>query len=129
MLCKYKGNVNETMQIKASFSEDGRHIIAGSENGSLYVWETNAAVTTTVSLSGIKRDRNAAYESIAVTTATPAIATVALFTPSAAVEASLTDAKTIMLYDEDEFAAASFLAADYTGKIQFWQRAPRLYWS
>lgn len=33
MNAKYKGFTNDTMQITASFSEDGRQIICGSENG------------------------------------------------------------------------------------------------
>jgi WD40 repeat protein len=36
--CKYKGVRNLSMQIKATFSEDGKYIICGSENGSIVVW-------------------------------------------------------------------------------------------
>lgn len=39
--CKYKGYVNVSSQIKASFSHDGKYIIAGSENQCIYVWKTN----------------------------------------------------------------------------------------
>lgn len=38
--CKYKGTVNESMQIKASMSEDGRYIICGSEIGRVLIWNT-----------------------------------------------------------------------------------------
>jgi WD40 repeat protein len=38
--CKYKGVVRESMQIKASFSEDGKFIICGSEDGTVAVWPT-----------------------------------------------------------------------------------------
>lgn len=39
--CKYKGYLNTSSQIKASFSHDGKYIIAGSENQCIYVWKTN----------------------------------------------------------------------------------------
>ncbi|OBZ91050.1 putative WD repeat-containing protein C3H5.08c [Choanephora cucurbitarum] len=37
----YKGLQNEAMQIKASFSDDGRYIISGSEDGCVYMWCTD----------------------------------------------------------------------------------------
>ncbi|XP_065182884.1 WD repeat-containing protein 44-like [Sycon ciliatum] len=40
MVCKYKGAVNRSSQIEASFSADGSHIITGSENGFVYLWRT-----------------------------------------------------------------------------------------
>lgn len=39
--CKYKGYLNASSQIKASFSHDGKYIIAGSENQCIYIWKTN----------------------------------------------------------------------------------------
>ena len=39
-ICKFKGLVNENMQIQASFSQDGERIISGSDNGQVYIWET-----------------------------------------------------------------------------------------
>lgn len=38
---KYKGIQNNSMQIKASFSDDGRYIICGSEDGCVYLWCTD----------------------------------------------------------------------------------------
>ncbi|KAF7115764.1 hypothetical protein CNMCM5793_003267 [Aspergillus hiratsukae] len=40
---KYRGNENTCSQIRASFSDDGKHIICGSEDRRAYVWPTGAA--------------------------------------------------------------------------------------
>lgn len=63
---KYKGVKNTQMQIKANFSEDGKHIVCGSENGGIVVWETQPPVTgtTLASLFGEKQDRNCCAEMI-----------------------------------------------------------------
>ncbi|KAF7161503.1 hypothetical protein CNMCM5623_007074 [Aspergillus felis] len=39
---KYRGNENTCSQIRASFSDDGKHIICGSEDRRAYVWPTGA---------------------------------------------------------------------------------------
>ena len=38
-LCKLKGVVNEELQIKGKFAEDGRLVICGSEDGTVAVWD------------------------------------------------------------------------------------------
>jgi WD40 repeat protein len=38
---KYKGIDNPVLQIRASFSDDGRYIICGSEDGCVYLWCTD----------------------------------------------------------------------------------------
>ncbi|EEB06520.1 WDR44 family WD repeat protein [Schizosaccharomyces japonicus yFS275] len=39
---KLKGHVNEQGQIKASFSDDMQHVICGSEDDQVYVWDVDA---------------------------------------------------------------------------------------
>ena len=38
--CKYKGNMNGNMQIRASCSPDFAYVICGSEDNSVYIWRT-----------------------------------------------------------------------------------------
>ncbi|CAO3617106.1 unnamed protein product [Cunninghamella echinulata] len=43
LIYKYKGLENSTMQIMATFSDDGRYIICGSEDNNIYMWPTGQA--------------------------------------------------------------------------------------
>jgi WD40 repeat protein len=45
LLCKLKGIVNLELQIKGKFSEDGRLVVCGSEDGHIAVWELPPEVT------------------------------------------------------------------------------------
>lgn len=38
---KFKGNVNDSSQIRATFSDDGRYVICGSEDNKAYIWTMN----------------------------------------------------------------------------------------
>lgn len=59
--CKYKGYVNMSSQIKASFSPDGQYIVSGSENQCIYIWKTHHDYSK---FSSVRRDRNDFWESI-----------------------------------------------------------------
>jgi len=58
--CKYKGYSNNSSQIRATFSHDGKYITAGSENQCVYLWRTN---TETNNLT-VRKDRNSYWEAI-----------------------------------------------------------------
>ncbi|KAJ6639179.1 WD repeat-containing protein 44 [Pseudolycoriella hygida] len=73
--CKYKGYSNVSSQIKASFSHDGKYIIAGSENQCIYIWKTNHDYSK---LSSVRRDRSDFWEGIKAHNAT---VTCAIFAP------------------------------------------------
>lgn len=53
--CKYKGYLNVSSQIKASFSHDGKYIIAGSENQCIYIWKTNHDYMKLSSVSNVEK--------------------------------------------------------------------------
>ncbi|EEB13937.1 WD repeat domain-containing protein, putative [Pediculus humanus corporis] len=74
--CKYKGYVNISSQIKASFSHDGKYIISGSENQCLYIWKTHHDYAK---FSSVRRDRNDFWEGIKVHNA---VVTCAVFAPN-----------------------------------------------
>ncbi|CAH1183885.1 unnamed protein product [Phaedon cochleariae] len=74
--CKYKGYVNTSSQIKASFSHDGKYIISGSENRDIYIWKTNHDYSK---FSSARRDRNDYWEAVK---AHNAVVTCAIFAPN-----------------------------------------------
>lgn len=82
VISKVKGAQNESMQIKASLSDDGKYIISGSESGAVYIWNRQ--------LSGERvRDkvlRNEMYETFHATAVPGAATVVAIFAPEAAVK-------------------------------------------
>nr|XP_023024459.1 WD repeat-containing protein 44 [Leptinotarsa decemlineata] len=74
--CKYKGYVNMSSQIKASFSHDGKYIVSGSENRDIYIWRTSHDYSK---FSSVRRDRNDFWEAIKAHNAT---VTCAIFAPN-----------------------------------------------
>ncbi|KAM7539630.1 hypothetical protein Aperf_G00000021643 [Anoplocephala perfoliata] len=78
-LCKYRGFLNETSQIRASFSSSGRYIISGSENCFFYIWRKQMDFLNISRFSSTRKDRNNCWEAIK---AHDAVVTVALFLPT-----------------------------------------------
>uniref|UniRef100_A0A7N8WQ69 WD repeat-containing protein 44 n=1 Tax=Mastacembelus armatus TaxID=205130 RepID=A0A7N8WQ69_9TELE len=58
---KYKGYVNSSSQIKASFSHDYSFIISGSEDKYVYIWSTYHDLSK---FTSVRRDRNDFWEGI-----------------------------------------------------------------
>eukprot|EP00598_Pedospumella_elongata_P003837 CAMPEP_0184979556 /NCGR_PEP_ID=MMETSP1098-20130426/9800_1 /TAXON_ID=89044 /ORGANISM="Spumella elongata, Strain CCAP 955/1" /LENGTH=730 /DNA_ID=CAMNT_0027502877 /DNA_START=20 /DNA_END=2212 /DNA_ORIENTATION=+ len=82
LVCKYKGLKNKSMQIKASFSNDGGHVICGSEGGAAYIWNTLPKKKTTfTSMMTGNKNRNDGYESFPCTSGPDVATTVAIFAP------------------------------------------------
>jgi len=86
LTCKYKGLKNKSMQIKASFSADGGHVICGSESGQVHVWATEKKGSALGTLSNLLRmgrrsNRNSGCESFEATSGNDVAATVAIFAP------------------------------------------------
>ncbi|BFZ59469.1 hypothetical protein YB2330_000479 [Saitoella coloradoensis] len=67
---KFKGNENTCSQIRATFSDDGRYVICGSEDRQVYIWDVNPG-------SHSKKDRRGCEHFEAHS----AIVTVAAFAP------------------------------------------------
>lgn len=64
LVCKYKGCINISSQIRANVSPDNKYIICGSENSAFYIWpmyETSTSI-------GQRKDRNYAWECIRLST-------------------------------------------------------------
>ncbi|CAH8509351.1 unnamed protein product [Schistosoma haematobium] len=78
-LCKYRGFLNETSQIRASFSPTGRYLISGSENAFFYIWQKSLDVDKISRFSRIRKDRNNCWEAIK---AHDTMVTVAVFSPN-----------------------------------------------
>ncbi|KAG5180914.1 WD40-repeat-containing domain protein [Tribonema minus] len=100
MVGKYKGHKHDALHIGARFSEDGRHIISGSEDGCVHIWATSVADERDSSTGGGGSSRAGTIDSHARFTASSAAAaadpttetaevTAAMFIPAAALAAAL----------------------------------------
>ncbi|CAK6450249.1 unnamed protein product [Pipistrellus nathusii] len=121
---KYKGYVNSSSQIKASFSHDFSYLVSGSEDKYVYIWSTYHDLSK---FASVRRDRNDFWEGIK---AHNAVVTSAIFAPNPSLmlswdvqsekseseDAEVLDTVTsgIMKTDNTEV----LLSADFTGAIK-----------
>ena len=78
-IMKYKGSVNESMQIHSTFSPDGGMIVSGSEDGRVLLWRTDhdwyLPGKSTARMTGYSRNKNDSYESFEATSTSSTTAT------------------------------------------------------
>ncbi|KAM8835304.1 WD repeat-containing protein 44 [Synchiropus picturatus] len=123
---KYKGYVNSSSQIKASFSHDYSFIVSGSEDKYVYIWSTYHDLSK---FTSVRRDRNDFWEGIK---AHNAVVTSAIFAPHPALivppeaekpeveckSLDSTDAETIPSGALKTDHTEVLLSADFTGAIK-----------
>uniref|UniRef100_A0A8D0G347 WD repeat-containing protein 44 n=1 Tax=Sphenodon punctatus TaxID=8508 RepID=A0A8D0G347_SPHPU len=124
---KYKGYVNSSSQIKASFSHDFTYIVSGSEDKYVYIWSTYHDLSK---FTSVRRDRNDFWEGIK---AHNAVVTSAIFAPNPSLMVSLetsekpeTESKGEDSEDSDTIPSGALkmdhaevlLSADFTGAIK-----------
>jgi len=108
--CKYKGGLNTSSQIKATFSRDGQYIISGSEDNYVYIWRTHHDVGK---LSSARRDRNEYYESFRAHSA-PVTSAIFAPVPGITVDEGLKE------------VGQMIVAADYQGGIKIYVNSEQL---
>ncbi|XP_007563306.1 WD repeat-containing protein 44 [Poecilia formosa] len=125
---KYKGYVNSSSQIKASFSHDYSFIVSGSEDKYVYIWSTYHDLSK---FTSVRRDRNDFWEGIK---AHNAVVTSAVFAPhpdlivpqETLAEKPEADRKSLDSTDSETIPSGALktdhtevlLSADFTGAIK-----------
>lgn len=125
---KYKGYVNSSSQIKASFSHDYSFIVSGSEDKYVYIWSTYHDLSK---FTSVRRDRNDFWEGIK---AHNAVVTSAIFAPhpglivpqEAGAEKPEAECKSMDSTDSETIPSGALktdhtevlLSADFTGAIK-----------
>jgi len=88
MITKYKGLRNKSMQIKATFSLDGKYLVSGSEVGDVVVWSTkrrSVSIMAYFRKLGQGSKSNGGFESFDCTGNSEVAVTVAVFAPARSV--------------------------------------------
>ncbi|XP_068455890.1 WD repeat-containing protein 44 [Clinocottus analis] len=125
---KYKGYVNSSSQIKASFSHDYSFIVSGSEDKYVYIWSTYHDLSK---FTSVRRDRNDFWEGIK---AHNAVVTSAIFAPhpglivpqEAGADKPEAECKSLDSTDSETIPSGALktdhtevlLSADFTGAIK-----------
>ncbi|XP_038172911.1 WD repeat-containing protein 44 isoform X2 [Arvicola amphibius] len=108
---KYKGYVNSSSQIKASFSHDFTYLVSGSEDKYVYIWSTYHDLSK---FTSVRRDRNDFWEGIK---AHNAVVTSAIFAPNPSLMLSL-DIQTEKLEGTGKSEDAEVLDSTSTGIVK-----------
>ena len=132
MVRKYKGHVNTSWKLKARFSESGKFIIIGTEQGKCVIWNTATRRNPlNVNVSGLnKYDKEKAFESFEATKPTkdnPPVVTEALFAPrkstkNAILNCGLFPSLTNLNHIKHDFSSAIIVTCDYSGTIRVFLR-------
>lgn len=125
LLCKYKGHLNDSSQIGASFSHDSEYIISGSEDGRCVVWPVEGRNRSTRFFSKSSKDRNDSFEYFQVSSSPT---TVAVFAPSRLV-GRLQSCHLRPTADQEsgKFAEGHVIAvADVNGRIRLFENNSQL---
>jgi WD40 repeat protein len=119
---KYKGLTNDELQIRAAFSQDGRHIICGSENQCVYIWETSSTTpgaTPTVPVPAGTKKKKTRSESYEYFKGNSTTVTCAQYVPRSS----------IVLTSENAGEASRIfhliLASGYNGELKFFENRGR----
>ena len=141
--CKYKGLKATSTMIRASLSPCGQHLISGSEDGRVYIWDTflqgeqrdysnpfgpsNGSAyggwggfDPSVSLAPKPRSKNMTYESFSTEEAT---VTIALMAPHSTWRSSSlrSNSASAQAHGVGELDGAVFLAAGFSGSIHVFE--------
>ena len=137
---KYKGLVNNQMQIKANFSEDGKYIISGSENGYAVIWNICSYQGSIAAISNnnqgetdshpIMKSPSGTYgnkhthsagehirscEMIDCSTSPVVATTVALFAPISSIMVAVQASDFVSLNGVQDIGSKIIITADYNG--------------
>ncbi|CAG8564093.1 3399_t:CDS:10 [Diversispora eburnea] len=120
---KYKGHENTCSQIRATFSDDGRYIITGSEDRHVYIFNTDKSINPHEGSHWLKKDK-ICYESFE---AHEAIVTVAIFAPTRTKQliglcGDPIFTKTINSEKQTYPDGNIIVSADYTGRIRVFRQ-------
>ncbi|OBS67121.1 hypothetical protein A6R68_04335, partial [Neotoma lepida] len=108
---KYKGYVNSSSQIKASFSHDFTYLVSGSEDKYVYIWSTYHDLSK---FTSVRRDRNDFWEGIK---AHNAVVTSAIFAPNPSLMLSW-DIQSEKLEGNEKSEEAEVLESTSTGIVK-----------
>ena len=134
LIRKYKGHINNSMQIRARLSESGSHIACGSESGHCFIWDVDPMKTTRQKKDAINKQIQSTKDTtkstyyFEATKATLPVVTDTLFFSSTTVRESLLTSEEVFPLSlgmdriEDDLSTAIMLTLDYDGRMRIFVR-------